>query len=77
MILGYNNPVVEAAAAAQRELADCTNHPGPIMVELAEYMVENVAIADWVLFAKNGGDATTYATLVARAQHQRQKNRDC
>lgn len=73
MILGYKNPAVEAAAAGQRKEADTTNHPGPIMVELAEYMVKLIPVADWVFFAKNGGDMTTYATLVARAHTNRKK----
>ena len=67
MILGYNNPVVDEAAANQREMANTTNHPAPVMVELAEYMVDLIPIADWVFFAKNGGDMTTYAILTARA----------
>ncbi len=73
MILGYKHPVVEEAAEAQRKLADCTNHPGEIMVDLAEYMRDLIPVADWVFFAKNGGDMTTYATLAARAHTNRKK----
>ncbi|HOB87114.1 MAG TPA: aminotransferase class III-fold pyridoxal phosphate-dependent enzyme [Bacillota bacterium] len=73
MILGYNNPVVDEAAANQREMANTTNHPAPVMVELAEYMVDLIPIADWVFFAKNGGDMTTYAILTARAHTNRKK----
>ena len=73
MILGYQHKIVDQAAAVQQALADTTNHPGPIMVELAEYMVNLIPIADWVFFAKNGGDMTTYATLAARAHTNRKK----
>lgn len=73
MVLGYNNPVVDEAAVAQRLRADCTNHPAPVMVELAECLVDMVPIADWAFFGKNGGDMTTYATLVARSQTGRKK----
>lgn len=67
IVLGHNHPVVDKAADEQRKMANCTNHPGPIMVELAEYMVDLIPFAEWVLFGKNGGDMTTYAILIARA----------
>jgi glutamate-1-semialdehyde 2,1-aminomutase len=73
MILGYKHKIVDKAAAVQQALADTTNHPGSIMVELAEYMVNLIPIADWVFFAKNGGDMTTYAILAARAHTNRKK----
>ena len=73
MILGHNYGPVEEAAAAQAALANCTNHPAPVMVELTEYLVDLIPVADWALFAKNGGDATTYALLVARAHTGRKK----
>ncbi|MGE5396319.1 MAG: aminotransferase class III-fold pyridoxal phosphate-dependent enzyme [Chitinophagales bacterium] len=73
MILGYQNPAVEAAAAEQLAKVDCSNHPGPVMVELAEELVQTVPIAEWALFGKNGGDMTTYATLTARAHTNRKK----
>ncbi len=67
MVLGYNNEVVNEAAARQREKGDTMGAPGPAMVELAEKMVELLPFADWALFAKNGGDITDYSTMVARA----------
>jgi len=73
MILGHNYGPVEEAAALQRAAANCTNHPAPVMVDLAEYLVGLIPVADWVLFAKNGGDATNYALLVARAHTRRKK----
>ncbi len=73
MVLGYSHPHVDDAAAKQQRLADTTNHPGPVMVELAEKLVRMIPIADWAFFAKNGGDMTTYAVLSARAHTNRKK----
>ena len=67
VVLGHRHPAVEAAAAAQSELADCQNGPGAVMVELAELLVGTVQHADWAMFAKNGTDATTICCTIARA----------
>ncbi len=73
MLLGYNHPKVEAAAARQRALADCVTLASPIMVELAERMVAMTPFADWFVFGKNGSDMTTWAVQVARAHTGRDK----
>ncbi|MBP2703676.1 aminotransferase class III-fold pyridoxal phosphate-dependent enzyme [Microbispora sp. RL4-1S] len=73
MIVGHRNPRVEAAAAAQQAAGDCLNGPGPIMVELAELLVDLIPSADWAMFSKNGTDATTQALMVARAATGRTK----
>jgi glutamate-1-semialdehyde 2,1-aminomutase len=73
MVLGYNNKVVEAAAARQRKLGDTMAAPGPVMVELAEKLVGMLPFAAWAFFAKNGGDATSYAIMIARAATGRSK----
>ncbi|MGZ4289575.1 MAG: aminotransferase class III-fold pyridoxal phosphate-dependent enzyme [Gaiellaceae bacterium] len=73
MILGYKHPLVEAAAASQAAKGDTQPGPAPCMVELAELLAERVAHADWVLFAKNGSDATTVSLMVARADTGRNK----
>ena len=73
MVLGYNDEVVEAAAAAQRAKGDTLGAPAAVMVELAEKMVEMIPFAAWALFAKNGGDMTNYATMIARAATGRPK----
>ena len=59
ILLGHQHPKVEQAAAAQRARGDTMSGPGPVMVELAELLVDRVAHADWAIFAKNGTDATT------------------
>jgi glutamate-1-semialdehyde 2,1-aminomutase len=68
VVLGHQHPAVEAAVAAQAELGDCQNAPGPVMVDLAELLVATVRHADWAMFAKNGTDATTMCCTIARAQ---------
>ncbi|MDO4732292.1 MAG: aminotransferase class III-fold pyridoxal phosphate-dependent enzyme [Bacillota bacterium] len=72
-ILGYNDPDVDAAAAAQRAICDCTTLPHSIMVDLADLLVSTVSSADWAFFAKNGGDTTTGAVMTARAYTHRKK----
>ncbi len=73
MVSGYNNPKVEAAAEKQSRMGNCLTGVPPVMVELAEYLVDLVTIADWAFFAKNGGDVTNYAVMIARAATGRKK----
>jgi glutamate-1-semialdehyde 2,1-aminomutase len=73
VVLGHRHPAVEAAAAAQADLADCQNGPGAVMVDLAELLVETVQHADWAMFAKNGTDATTICCTIARAHTGRSR----
>ncbi|MGI9615466.1 MAG: aminotransferase class III-fold pyridoxal phosphate-dependent enzyme [Acidimicrobiales bacterium] len=67
MILGYANPAVEEAAAHQMAAGNTVSLAAPVMVDLAERLVDLVEGADWALFGKNGADATTLAVMVARA----------
>lgn len=73
MILGYNHEKIDEAAAKQYRLGNCVTAPAPVMVELAEKLVDLVPAADWAFFAKNGGDVTSYAVMVARAETGRKK----
>ena len=73
MILGYNDPDVEAAASAQQARMSIANGPGEVMVDLAELLVETVPAADWAIFGKNGTDATTACVSIARAATKRRK----
>ncbi len=73
MLVGHNNPRVEAAVAKQREKGDCLSGPSELMVELAERLVKMTPFADWFVFAKNGSDMTTWAIQVARAHTGRDK----
>jgi glutamate-1-semialdehyde 2,1-aminomutase len=73
VILGHQHPQVEEAAARQQRDALCLNHPGPIMVDLAEYLVSLVDFSAWAVFGKNGSDMTTWALQVARQHTKRRK----
>lgn len=72
-VLGYNDPVVDAAARAQMEDGNCMPLPAAAQVELAENLVDTVAGADWAFFAKNGNDVTSLAVMTARAATGRNK----
>lgn len=72
VILGHRHPVLEEAAARQASLGDCLNGPSPRMVELAECFVSVVEHAQWVMFQKNGTDATTLCCTIARADRSAQ-----
>jgi glutamate-1-semialdehyde 2,1-aminomutase len=72
-LLGHHHPEVDAAARKQQDLGDCLNGPTSRFVELAERFVARSAHADWVLFQKNGTDATTVCLMVARAATGKRK----
>lgn len=71
--LGYNDPDVDAAAAAQRAKGDCTTLISDISIDLAEELVDTINMADWAFFAKNGGDMTQFSIMIARAYTHRKK----
>lgn len=73
IVVGHHHPAVDAAVQRQLALGDCLNGPSARMVELAERLVGLIPHADWALFAKNGTDATTTCTTVARAGTGRRK----
>ena len=72
-ILGYHDPDVDAAAAKQRAISDCTTLPNTKMIDFAELLVDTVASADWAFFAKNGNDVTTLSIMASRAYTHRKK----
>ena len=72
-ILGYNDKDVDAAALAQLKDGNCVSSPSPKMIDLAELLVDTVKMADWAFFAKNGGDTTLFALMIARAATGRPK----
>ncbi len=71
-LMGYGDAAIDAAFVKQLGLCDTMTGPSPLIVELAEALVAQVTHADWALFCKNGGDATTMALMVSRA-HTRRK----
>ena len=54
MVLGYKNRLIEEAVRKQNEKSNTVSLAAPLMVELAEYLVGLVPIADWAFFSKNG-----------------------
>ncbi len=68
MILGYNNPKIDNAARAQYDLGNTVSIASPIMIELAETLINMIDIADWALFGKNGADSTQLAVMISRAE---------
>lgn len=71
-IVGYGNPAVDGPALEQARKGDLLNQPHPAMVELAERLVGLVEGMGWAVFVKNGTDATTLATSIARADTGKQ-----
>jgi glutamate-1-semialdehyde 2,1-aminomutase len=73
VVLGHHHRAVEAAVREQTALGDCMNGPAPVLVELAEIVVDTIPHADWCIFGKNGTDATTGCVTIARAATGRRK----
>ena len=73
VVLGHQHADVEAAVLQAQHQVLCANHPTPIMVELAEYLVDLIDFAAWAVFGKNGSDMTTWALQVARDHTKRNK----
>ncbi len=73
MILGYANEKVDEAYRAQARLGFCTSIATGLSVELAETITKTIDCADWVMFAKNGADATSMAVMLARGHTRRPK----
>lgn len=73
VVLGHRHPAVQRAVERQLGQGDCLNGAPPVMVELAELLVDTVAHADWALLAKNGTDATTTSVTIARAATGRRR----
>ncbi|MBI9012386.1 MAG: aminotransferase class III-fold pyridoxal phosphate-dependent enzyme [Clostridiales bacterium] len=72
-ILGYNDPDVDLAVKQQMEKGNCVTSPSFAMVEMAEKLVDTVEMADWAFFAKNGGDVTSFALMIAKAATGKKK----
>ena len=72
-ILGYNHPEVEEAYNSSAEKGNTVSLASPVMVDLATKLVDMVDAADWALFGKNGGDATSLAVMIAREYSGKRK----
>lgn len=73
IILGRKDPLVDKAVQDEIAHGDLMNGPRPVMVRLAEELVDMIPHADWSMFAKNGTDATTCCISIARATTGRRK----
>lgn len=73
ILLGHHHPAVDAAYQRQAAQGACMNGPAPVLVALAEVLVDQIAHADWAMFQKNGADATTTCVTLARAATGRRK----
>jgi len=73
MILGYANEKVDEAFMSQARNGTSVTIPSPLLVDLAERMVEINDCADWALFGKNGADATSLSVILARGYTRRNK----
>ena len=73
VVLGHNHEAVETEVKKQMAKGSCFNHPGELMIDLAEKLTALISIADWAIFAKNGSDVTTWAIRVAREFTGRKK----
>ncbi len=73
ILLGHRHAGIDAAYQKQLSEGACMNGPAPVLVELAELMVDQIAHADWAMFQKNGSDATTTCVTAARAGTGRRK----
>ncbi len=67
VLLGYRDPDVDRAVAAQLECGVTFSLSHPLEAEVAERIVAMVPCAEQVRFAKNGSDATAAAVRLARA----------
>ncbi|MCU1411438.1 MAG: aminotransferase class [Rhodoglobus sp.] len=64
--LGYADPEINAAVAAQLENGTTISLTHPIEAEVAQLIIDLVPSAEKVRFGKNGSDATTAAIRIAR-----------
>ena len=67
IVLGYDDPDVNAAVIAQVADGVTFSLSHPLEVEVAELLTEIVPCAEMVRFGKNGSDATSGAVRAARA----------
>ncbi len=77
IVLGHNDPDVDAAVRAQLADGVTFSLPHPLEVEVSELLTEIIPCAEMVRFGKNGSDATSGAVRVARAYTGRERIAAC
>lgn len=73
IILGYCDPVVDAAVCKQIETGVSYSLSHELELELAEELVATIPCAEMVRYAKGGGDACAIAVRIARGTTGRDK----
>ena len=73
IILGYCDPVVDAAVKKQIDSGTIYSINHELEVELAEELVATIPCAEMVRYAKGGGDACAIAVRIARGAADRDK----
>jgi len=73
MVHGYANTKIDTEAAKYAKMGNCTTGAPPVMVDLAEYIVDMTPSATWAFFAKNGADVTNFAIMMAKDATGREK----
>jgi len=73
VVLGYRDPDVDAAIAAQLANGISFSLATDLEIALAERLVEIIPCAEMVRFGKNGSDATAAAVRLARAHTGRDR----
>ena len=72
-LLGYRHPEIEEAVRDQATKMDGASYFPPVLVELAEALVEKDPKMVWAIPAKNGSDVVELSLRVARASTGREK----
>ena len=72
-LLGYRHPKVDEAVKDQMSRGGLMTMPMDRWVELARLITETTPSADWVIFAKNGSDVTSWCVNAARVISGRTK----
>jgi glutamate-1-semialdehyde aminotransferase len=77
IILGHNDPDVQAAVRAQLEDGTIFSLPHRLEVEVSELLCEIIPCAEMVRFGKNGSDATSAAVRASRSFTRRDRVAVC
>jgi glutamate-1-semialdehyde 2,1-aminomutase len=70
-IVGYGNERVDGPALKRAADGDLLDQPAPVMVDLAERLVDTIDGTAWAVFTKNGTDATSLALSIARVMTEK------
>ena len=66
LLLGYADPVVDAAVKAQIDKGSLHSMSSSLEIELADELIETIPSAEMVRYTKGGGEACAVAARIAR-----------